>query len=242
MSKRLLDELEKVFKNNGSETMLLQIGANDGLQDDPVRSFIMEHKIKAHLLEPVPQYFNELVLNYQEVDYVTCHNCGIAEKTGLKKMTVVDYNDKMPECFKGLSTFDESKNFFSGYGNNRLRASAEQMSFTKEYELLLQNKHEEEVNVFTLDDFLSQNGIDKIDVFVTDTEGYDFIIFEQLDLERFSPSLIYMETHTLGKEVWEKIGDKLKRYGYDILTDLIEHTQPDTLAVKHKKGDKNEIF
>lgn len=231
--KQLVAEIGKVHARLGEDMVLTQIGANDGVQADPLFRFLTTHKCQAHLLEPAPRYFKELTHNYHKFPHVTCHRCGIAEKSGTKTMTVVDYNNQMPSCFKGLSTFDESKNLFSGRGWRHLSATVEQMGMTEEYELLMKHKATLDVSVLTLDDFFSANGISQLDVFVTDCEGYDWIVFDQLDLERYSPAVIFMETHTLGREVWQLMGDKLTRHGYKILTDLVRHPQINTLAVKH---------
>ena len=226
----LIAEVRKTYARAGKDMVVLQIGANDGIQDDPLHQFILNNKCEAHLLEPVPRYFKDLVKNYKKAKYVNCHNCAIAEYSGKKKMSVANHKEGIPLWVKGCSTFDESKNVFSGYGGLHLRTSVQDAGDDLLYQELLENKTEEEVAVLTLDDFLHTNDIDVIDIFITDTEGYDWIVFEQLDLIKYHPSVIFMETHGLGAETWRVIYNKLSRRGYTLLTDI--NTSWNTLAVR----------
>jgi hypothetical protein len=78
-----------------------------------------------------------------------------------------------------------------------------------------------------LNTFLPENEIDSIDVFVTDAEGHDFIIFNQLDFSKYSPKFIILETHTLSQRDKNVIVKKLVDNGYDIL-----ESSWDTIAEK----------
>jgi FkbM family methyltransferase len=206
------------------ESILLQIGANDGIQDDPVRDYILHHKINAHLLEPIPVFYDELCKNYKDAQNVTCHNCAIHIKNGKENITYVNV-PSLPNWTKGLGTFDITKNGLSGYGNYKL-----QTDLTNDPTFLSINnqKKDIEVNTYTLSTFLLNAGIDRIDVYVTDTEGFDGIIFDQLDLDKYSPSFIMMETHTLGDEANYDIDNKLKNYNYTIV-----EKGWDTVAIKN---------
>jgi len=211
------------------QPLLLQIGANDGKQDDLVSSFIKRSKIRAVLLEPVPSIYEELVENYEGYDNVKCYNCGIADHTGKKNIITVDYEGfcksweskwktSPPVWAKGLSTYDETKNCLG-----------ESFGIEATNEEIRAFKTEVETDVFTLPDFLNAHGVDGIDIYVSDAEGYDYLIFNQLDLNQYAPFLIIAETHTCGPEKVHEIHLKLEKHGYTSHTNVYAW---DTVATK----------
>ena len=213
-NEELLILLENNFGDKLHDFVVLQIGANDGIQDDLVRPLITKYNLKSHLVEPILEYFQSLSHNYKDYSNVICHNIAISDIDGNKEMSVIKYNDTMPIWCKGLSTFDESYNFFSGFGGLGL---AEDLKNTDVYKQVIENKIKINVTTKKLETFLNDNQINSLDIFITDTEGHDFIIFNQLDLTKYRPKVIIMETHTLGKNVNNLITDKLLKHGYTIL-------------------------
>jgi len=203
--------------------ILLQIGANDGIQDDPIRDYILKNKVTAHLLEPIPIFYKQLCENYKDHPNVTCHNLAIHVKNGKATMTYVD-DPTLPPWTKGLGTFDTTKNGFSGYGNHNLKTN---LANDPVYQSINAQKQQIVVNTNTLSTFLEAQNINRIDVYITDTEGFDGIIFNQLDLDVYTPHLIMMETHTLTTHENNLIDEKLRKHNY-----TITEKDWDTIAVK----------
>lgn len=196
------------------DSVLLQIGANDGVQDDYINKIVKKFKIRSHLIEPVPVFYNELENEYSDCDFVTTYNIAISNHNGYQDITYVDYHnssDELPVWTKGLGTFDESKNGFSGFGNFMLR---DDLRNTNIYKNIVKNKTSIPVKTQTLNSFLSEQGIQEIDFYISDTEGYDGIIFEQLDIKRYQPKLLIMETHSLGIDAIKAIDSRLLNSGY----------------------------
>jgi FkbM family methyltransferase len=197
------------------DTILVQIGANDGIQDDFMREIILSKNIKAHLLEPIPVFYEQLSSLYADSDRVFCYNVAIHEHSGSAVMTYVN-DPYLPIYTKGLGTFDTSKNAFSLSGNYQLKDDLSDNAIIK---AITEKKKQVNVHTLTLSDFLEKNNINTIDIFVTDAEGFDGIIFSQLDLKKYTPEIIVMETHTLGEDQNNHIKAKLKKYNYEILVD-----------------------
>ena len=209
------DVFNHVFKDNTNGLKLLQVGANDGSQSDPVNGIINQYKIESNLLEPIPVYFNMLRNTYKHSSWVKCHNIAIHPDGGKQEMTWIPPNDALPVWCRGLNTFDTSKNCIkNGMGGYE---GKEDHSGEYWYPIIKENEQKIVVNTMKLPDFLKTNSIETIDVFVTDCEGYDWIVFEQLDLDKYDPKLIFLETHTLGDEQNTLLDSKLKKYGYDII-------------------------
>ena len=59
--------LEKIISDLAEKKIinsLIQIGANDGLKDDPLVNIIKKFKLESLLLEPIKKYFLSLKNNY----------------------------------------------------------------------------------------------------------------------------------------------------------------------------------
>jgi FkbM family methyltransferase len=76
----LENQLAKVFEVD--ETIdVIQIGANDGIQSDPLRKFIQNPgRFSARLIEPVPYYCQELRKLYNDRPDVEIINCAAGSK------------------------------------------------------------------------------------------------------------------------------------------------------------------
>nr|WP_287321574.1 FkbM family methyltransferase [Mesorhizobium sp.] len=73
-----------------------------------------------------------------------------------------------------------------------------------------------EVPSETLQTLLDRNGITHIDAFLVDCEGADWIVFEQLDLERYRPGMIKVEVGALPAAEIGQVVVKLKTAGYQV--------------------------
>jgi len=134
--------------------------------------------------------------------------------------------DDLPIWTQGLGTFDQSKNFLgSGLAGLHL---AEDLSNSDLYKTIKQRIRTEQIKTLTLDKFLETYLIKQIDFYISDTEGYDGIIFDQLNLKKYYPKIICMETHTLDTSSIEKINNKLSKFKYKIL-----HQKWDTIAIRN---------
>jgi FkbM family methyltransferase len=212
----LINIASTYFPNIFSENLtLIQIGANDGLQSDPFRETIINNKINSYLLEPIPDFYNMLKHNYSNCDWVKCFNLAITTENGEQEITYVPKINGLPEWTQGLGTFNVNKNFLGeGKGGGNLDTD---YSNTDLYRQVKENIKKIIVKTKTLETFLTDQRIQKLDFYLSDTEGYDWVIFNQLDLNKYQPKVIYMETHTLGEYENSMIDEKLIKFGYNIL-------------------------
>ena len=229
--KQIVKCLELIPQEEHSNLRVLQIGANDGFQNDPIALIIKKFSLHADLIEPMPVYFSELKETYKESTNVRCHNIAIAEIDGFKEMTYIKYNDTLPIWMKGLSTFAPEKNFL-GTGHSGMNMTEDETS-SYEWEYVRDNLETVNIQTTKLENFLEKNDIDRVDIYVSDTEGYDGIIFDQFDLNNFKPIIIIMETHTLDDVQNSKIEEKLEKFNYKIIS-----KDTDTFAVREEIYDK----
>ena len=211
----MLDEF-----SNDRDFFILQIGANDGIESDPVRHALVKNKWSALLIEPQPEFFERLRHNYKDVPSIRFQCCAIAEYAG-----EIDLFRIPPELiFSG--TF---KPWMGGCASLYLDRGPFSKGDAKWGELLNAHLTNIRVSCLTLADVISQNNIPRIDVFVVDAEGGDWMILKQLDLRAFTPKFILYEfSHLNNDERLDSI-THLRASGYCV---YINNTRTDVLAVR----------
>ena len=166
--------LKKVFSSDNFT--ICQIGSNDGISADPIYDYIKENKnVEAHLVEPQIGAFNLLVKNYKDIENdnrVFFYNNALTKNEGLVKL------------YKNIA-----KNGTDGHSSLLIRD--------------LEIVNNTVVAKYTENDFEIVNGISinslikkinkKIDVLVSDTEGYDVEIVKMFIENKIYPKIIYFE-------------------------------------------------
>lgn len=162
------------FKFLHKDFFFIQIGANDGVRNDPIYHLVTKHNIKGIALEPVPSIFNKLKHNYQDFPKVKLLNCAIHKSE--KNSIIYQVN---PELAK--------------YGE-RTKGTP---SFFKEHHKLSDVDEEDIIEIpvkcLTFQELLDQNNVKNIDLLQIDTEGYDYEIIKMIDFSKTKPSIISFE-------------------------------------------------
>lgn len=213
----MLNELliEKINKIYDKSFVILQIGACDGILNDPIYEFILENKSFLHALEPINNYFLELNDTYKNLKSVKTYNCAISDKTEKKYINYINSEKSPVKWLKGCSSLYENKNVLSNYIGKKLNIEIDDE--LKNY--IKNNTHKILVNCYTLKDFLSINQINKIDIFISDTEGEDFEIFKQIDFNLYKPKIYFTEIYNWSNEEKGFCISKLNELNYICVTD-----------------------
>ncbi len=162
----------------------VQIGSNDGKTGDPLNLlFWKNEKWKGLFVEPVPYSFKKLAQNYTDTDRFKLENVAINDGS------IADFYFVRQEAKKDLPNLP--------YWYDQL-ASFKKDHITKELEGVLEPYITSlEIEGVTLKNLLDRNGVETIDLLHIDTEGYDWEILKQLDLQKFRPQFILFEWHHL---------------------------------------------
>lgn len=196
--------LHQLIKQNGTVSFV-QIGANDGKRFDPVYEFvtIYENKVDGVLLEPVKEYYNDLVANYKPYKNIKTVNKAIhnhQNETTIYKVKK-KYESELPELAKGIASFD------SGHH--------------KKTRIPSQYVEEESVKCITFSSLILEYNIQNADVLIIDTEGYDYHILNELNFNFFNPKVIHFEhglqTGTMTKNQFNNIKNSLQNQNYQLM-------------------------
>lgn len=191
--------MESLFKEKGEDVCVLQIGAMDGITFDPVHEYITRYNWSSLLIEPMPEQFKKLQENYAPYPKVSLENIAIAEHIGEVTLHTI------PTVHVEQGTVPKW-----GVGATSLYKDRNALAFEKVAPLIV----EQTVSCTTLEVLLEKHTIESIDVLQIDTEGYDYHVLKQLDLNKYTPKVINMEIVNLPKDEQNKCKQLLDQFGY----------------------------
>lgn len=180
----------------------VQIGANDGVMDDPLREFVLASRWRGVLVEPVPYLFERLRQNYSARPGLAFANVAIATQSG-----------RMPFYYLRESSNDAGvPDWHVGLGSFSRDVVLKHADVIPDIESRLVAQ---EVACCTFDDLCREHGIERLDVLHIDTEGYDFEILKTVDFGKYRPRLVVYERHHLNEATRQACRQYMRSHGYE---------------------------
>jgi FkbM family methyltransferase len=192
------------------QPFFIQIGANDGINGDPIYPFILKWNWSGIKVEPVRYIFKKLEENFKNFSNIILENSAIAHTKNPQKFYYLKQDNNAPEWYSQLGSFS-------------LPTILKHAQWIPDLEERLMTS---DVTCLTFEKLCDKHSIDSIDVVHIDTEGYDFEILKLINFERFRPAIVLYEHKHLSESDQELCRQYLKDFGYDFLS-----TPRDTLAV-----------
>jgi FkbM family methyltransferase len=99
--------LEKNFKQN-AKFVFIQVGANDGISFDFLYDFVVKRNSEGVVIEPIKEYYNELIINYINYPKIIAINKAIhpTEKNSIIYKIAPNSINKYPNWVKGIASLD----------------------------------------------------------------------------------------------------------------------------------------
>ena len=188
---------EELLAHSGAAALsLLQVGANDGRDEDSVHDILERHTIPAILCEPLPDTFTRLTHTYSGFDHVRLAQCAIASYDGeLELYRIAPDGGKE---FSKIASFN--------------RDHVEQ--FRRRSELPAESVVSETVPCKTIRSLLAAYGRETIDIAVVDTEGMDHLICSQFLEISPPPTIIQFEYCNSPIDSVKLLMERLTTLGY----------------------------
>jgi FkbM family methyltransferase len=197
---------------SGRPAALVEIGAHDGVQNDPTRELIVQNPQWTVLfVEPVKSLYQRLLENYPAGGRYSFENVAIAESAGTKPFYYVSdkittARRKAPWWYDQLGSFD--RNHIVKHG--------------RRFEPFIVT---EDIRCDTLKAVLERNGLTGgVDLIHIDTEGFDYEVLKQIDFSAPRLRAVLYENQHLNaadKAAAELLvhtaGFKIKQFGIDTL-------------------------
>ena len=197
------------------EIFFLEIGAMDGKSFDELHQFIKHYKWHGVLVEPLKDMFELLKINYSGCKNLYFENSAITDREEIKPILRIPINivekGLAPIWAKGISSFYDNRNAIGGMGGLLYGRKMDEKSFESYKKYIVQ----ENVNCITLEKLISKYNVTKVDVLQIDTEGSDYKIFKQFDLNKFKPYFIKVEVGNLPRSEYQEIKSILEKNYYD---------------------------
>lgn len=199
------------FSKNTKPFYVVQIGANDGLINDPIFKFIQRDNWKGVLLEPLQHvYLNYLSKLYKRSKNIKTINAALDQQDGTKNLYKLSFTNA--RWATGLSSFVKSsliEAIESGYVAEKAKKEGIELPKNKENFFTI-----EKVNCISPETLLQSNKIEKINLLMIDTEGYDFEVIKMFDIANTQPDMIVFEHVNLSEEEKNTCHEHLGQCGY----------------------------
>lgn len=195
-----------------SDFYFIQVGANDGVANDPIRPLVKNFHMKGLLVEPMPDFFERLKTNYLDEPQLVFENCAIGPVDDELSLYRFKPETKLPhKFFHGMARFDK------GY----MEARAKKMRLRDAIE-------EIKVPSLTFRTLLQKHNVSKIDLLQIDTEGFDFEIIKMAFAANMLPEIVNYEWTELSMRDRRDCKTLLIENGYSLID-----VGPDVLCVLH---------
>lgn len=202
---------------SGRKPVFLQVGANDGVNADPIRHLILRYGLTGLLVEPLPDLFSRLQANYAGHSGLQFEQCAVGEFDGQTSLFRIRSDPQLPTWMQGLASFSRSHISSARF----------------EFKNIEQYVEEVTVPVLTIGSLLRKHGMPEIDLLQVDTEGFDCRIVRSAIGFGLRPAIInYEHIHAAQLEQAE-CKRVLADNGYDFIDAGI-----DTLAVRRDSSSR----
>ncbi len=181
------------------EITFVQVGANDGISFDNIYSFFCNHPCTGLAIEPLPNFFERLTLNYKDYPHITPLNIALhpTEKEYPIYCVRPDKLQDYPQWVAGIASFDKSHL---------------QKQSVKEADILTVS-----VPCHTFMELIQEYKIVELDYLQVDTEGFDYEIIKMIDFSLIKPKIIKFETVHMQNANKTKCHSLLISHGYKLL-------------------------
>jgi len=206
LSYTVLDEFSKSHNN---QVNFIQIGANDGLRNDPLRPLIVRDDWQGVLIEPLPTVFPLLKKNYSYLNNpgLVFSNSAITVD-GLEQLSFWSFTSD----FLAAQTLEDRLDY------------QRKASFSREHVAGFLPPHEsaeavlKEIPVPCLElDAIISNHLPRLPLHLLaiDVEGYESTLIPGIDFSVIRPEAVFFESEHLGADQ-EKVFGHLRNFGYHI--------------------------
>jgi FkbM family methyltransferase len=191
----------------------IQVGANDGKLNDPLRKYIHRKYLKGVMIEPQPEIFKKLKDNYAEIeiDGISFENIAIDHDSGFKDLYTVK-NPSNPEDLwaHAAASFDRS-HIEKMLSQDSLNAGGECIEKVA-------------VRCENFEYILDKYEISKLDLLQIDVEGYDFELLKIFPFARVTPRIIHFEHLHLNETDRNASLKFLHNLGYSFVVEYFDIT------------------
>jgi FkbM family methyltransferase len=200
---RLLERLDR------PGFFFVNIGANDGVSNDPIYPFLRRYGWSGLAVEPVGYICDELRRNYADIPGVIIEEAAVAAE---------------PRVLHFVPPGATPHRFVRQVGSLHADYLEKTIHLMRVYEFagpveanLEQHIQRVEVPCYTFDALLAKHGVQHVDFLNIDAEQCDFEILSMIDFSRWQPSVLVIETSEFTEDQDRRAREILRLAGYEYL-------------------------
>lgn len=214
----------------------VNVGANDGVMNDPIYPFVAKYGWRGIAIEPVPHVFAQLSANYRNLAGVTLEQVAIAESprpfwfvrpgSGSEEFAVQQIGSlKKDYVYDSLRRLRFMPNPGPGYAD----VEPELVHTAHEGGPLVVEDvdtfvEEIEVECVAFNALMERHAVDHIDFLNIDAEGCDYEVLRSIDFDRFRPEVLCIEVTALSEDETKSLDRLLARHDYTYLQHVGIHS------------------
>ena len=223
--KSVIEKRIDLVSKGVNQFRFLQIGTNDGIINDPILKFILRDDWEGTRIEPLPAPFKTLNKLHKSNRKVKTLQTLVADTAGVMPLYHLSFSNK--RWATGLSSLSKQNLeglIEKGYIEKRARKYGDSLPPNKADWIT-----EIELEVVEINQLIETEFGGVLHLIQIDTEGFDHVLVNALNLEKLEVQMICFEKIHVPKEALEACLTRLRNFGYQLLeTDL------DILAIKPK--------
>jgi len=199
--------------------VFIQIGANDGVSNDPIHDFAVKLELTGLIVEPLPACFDVLRKNYQGFENLSFENAAISTADGQAQLFKIrkdlDFLQKVNQAasFNREHTIKLLRTYITKQAEKDVRRNFARLKLSFEDCI-----EAETVQALTFRSLLKKHNLTHYDFLQIDTEGFDFEVIKASDLATYRPTLINYEHEHLTMSDRVASWDYLRNLGYKLFT------------------------
>jgi FkbM family methyltransferase len=230
----LSDFLSQYSASKKGDFTVVQIGANDGITNDPIHKFIKRDRWKGVLLEPQPDVYREFLSKiYQKNPEIHPICAAIGTEDGSQKLYKIGFSSM--RWATGLASFSLEKIhslFHDGIVEKNCKRFGIEIPKDPEKQI-----SSEIVDVISPKTLFEKYQISHVDLLQIDAEGYDLEVINMFDIATTKPDAIIFENENLDSNALESCYNFLRNEGYQL-----RKFGRDTLALTSKIKLFEDLF
>jgi FkbM family methyltransferase len=219
-----ISEFTSIYSKKRGKVTVVQIGANDGIHNDPIHRFIKRDRWQGVLLEPQRFVFDKyLAPLYKKTKGIIVLNAALDINDGSKPIYKITVSNS--RWATGLTSFNRSvleEAVRSGYIERQAIKEGCQLPVNKEDYIA-----GEEVECISTELLIKRFSLERIDWLQIDTEGFDFEIIKMFNISHTKPEVIVYENLHFSEALKDECLAYLKNNGYHC-----RNYGPNTLAMR----------
>jgi len=188
----------------------VQIGACDGITDDPIHDLVIRHGWTGILAEPQSRYFEKLHATYAGRAGIQLRNVAIGERNETRPLYQIDGDPGLPAWTAMIASFDLDT------------VLAHEVSIPGLREHIVA----QDIQCVTFESLLAD--VRTFDILQIDVEGYDATLIDLFDFERWRPSIVQFEHKHLSVVEHDRALRRLHEHRYSVAV-----VGPDTVAYRN---------